>query len=1683
MTTRENDIRVSANATDPCPTDITGVSPDACSVITNASHADITNRIYAVPPTYTVAEETLPTDLQSKLDLCDLQGTCNFVSYDFETDTGVNAQTLPYVINTRTTTTENSSVLVKKRNVLISSITAQGSDVLVTTTTPHNFMVGGNISLSVTPYVGDFVIKSTPSSTTFTYEKNMCSDGFKRLDSSLCSKNEVYSMCAGTDVKTRVTGQCYSSTKSCPVSLGGSCPTGMSYFTDYMDPNAPPLISCFGRFITPCVTFTQSVGCKPTGTTGAFTRYRVSETTQCEDIVTYTIPTPSITPSSNVTYTPPMPVELNAPPGYDFNSLAIVGTPVGSVITNATEVTCAQACDTNTSCVGFNFSSIGDTCQMFSSVTSSVATSEASFRKENLTSNSDITNIQDITNQCATKDKCNDAMLKNINQGVSFSTTNLAECRSCPPRTFKKQSTSFYVRNEFGSLSILNTVADAVSKISFSSDIIPTYADLIQKYTNHDFDMINFKTRSVLFSFRFAPSMTSRGGVESYWTYNYNGIGLKFLNGTYITYQPGNNTSYKDSWFLLEPVPDVKNGYFIKGLNETYSASGELTSRNSDYYLKYNNGFYSDVNGPLVYDRYSSEYASFVFVINSKNCPVGSLLHPITGCTPCPENWYCPAGTIGIAMMINCPYGTSSPVGSADKSQCVSCPVGDPGANPTYSYKGRCVINKCTLLDPNGASAALDTSGVCRVTCKSGYVRNSLGICTPCSVTAVPGDPGTSGVYSDNCTLTGCTTTDPHASGATIDATGACRNTCRYQKGSSGSCTPCPGVSGDPGTTPLYLSTGCTVTACTTTTPNAYGAAPNTSGACITTCMPGFQKNSSGLCDACSVVSGDPGTFATYSEPGSCTPSSCTSTDPFATVGQSAYLDSGGACRNNCRNRYTRNSSGSCIPCASQNPNGDPYTSVAQNPDWISSGGSCSFLCIVTLVNDSMIASITGARQDASGNCRVSCTRGYRRTTSGSCEVCPNSLPTQNDSGTTAFYKGYTGGNLYTDEFNSISCDVVCTTTDANASSVSLDANGICRNTCKTGYQKSSTGACTACTGVNGWGDAGTSVISFSSGCTVSGCATTDPNAFGAGYTTMYTTNGDCINYCKTGFQRDFTNNQGGKCTACPVLTNTGGDTGTTLLYTASGTCSATGCTTTDPNASSAENSSGVCRNVCKPGYTRNSSGTCVTCTSLNDAGASATSYSSGCIAASCTTTDTNASGAAPDATGACRNTCKAGYTRDSTGKCVACNPPRDAGTTVNAYSSGCIAASCTTTDVNASAAAPDTSGVCRNTCKTGYQKNSLGTCVACTNLGDSGTTPTAYLSGCFVSTCTTTDTNASIASPDTSGVCRNICKPGYKNSSGVCTTCPQTRLVLILKDSTNGFNEMSFYVQYIGTTAVVGRVIYFNNTYWKILTATGVTFVSSWVTTYGLSSTSGTICTVRPMDIYGNLLDTNPLISPSFTSYSYYPNVNVPYCLFDYSNCLKGDAYTTATYSASTCSILQCTTSDTNASSVASDGSVCRNTCKKNFERNTGGMCVPKPCQTSDPNSLGADLVAGSCRTMCNIGYSLNSSSICEACPVEYLISISASSIFPVLTDGCYMLISSDKVLGKGMVVQYNNNRYVIVNAVVADVSPWINIGRVPNRPGYGVDVYAVDSYGNKISNPLVSGNAYKNIYVCNSV
>jgi hypothetical protein len=229
-----------------------------------------------------------------------------------------------------------------------------------------------------------------------------------------------------------------------------------------------------------------------------------------------------------------------------------------------------------------------------------------------------------------------------------------------------------------------------------------------------------------------------------------------------------------------------------------------------------------------------------------------------------------------------------------------TCPR-DPGT--TVTYTSECTVSTCTATDTNG-TAAKDASGVCRLTCKSGYNKNASGLC------CTTGDTGTTPTYTTGtCTVTTCTATDNNGTAAK-DASGVCRLTCKpgYNKNASGVCVACPG--GDTGTTATYTTGTCTVTTCTATDNNGT-AAKDASGVCRLTCKPGYGKNASGVCAGC--PAGDTGTTATYTT-GTCTVTTCTATDTNGTAGK----DASGVCRLTCNSNYTKNRSGICVYCPNQ---------------------------------------------------------------------------------------------------------------------------------------------------------------------------------------------------------------------------------------------------------------------------------------------------------------------------------------------------------------------------------------------------------------------------------------------------------------------------------------------------------------------------------------------------------------------------------------------------------------------------------------------------------------------------------------------------------------------------------------------------------------------------------------------
>jgi hypothetical protein len=174
---------------------------------------------------------------------------------------------------------------------------------------------------------------------------------------------------------------------------------------------------------------------------------------------------------------------------------------------------------------------------------------------------------------------------------------------------------------------------------------------------------------------------------------------------------------------------------------------------------------------------------------------------------------------------------------------CMAC-LRDTGTTATYTT-GTCTVTTCTATDTNG-TAANDASGVCRLTCKPGYGKNASGVCTTCP----GGDTGTTATYTTGtCTVTTCTATDTNGTAAK-DASGVCRLTCKtgYGKNASGVCAGCP--AGDTGTTATYTTGTCTVTTCTATDTNGT-AAKDASGVCRLTCKSNYTKNSSRICVYC----------------------------------------------------------------------------------------------------------------------------------------------------------------------------------------------------------------------------------------------------------------------------------------------------------------------------------------------------------------------------------------------------------------------------------------------------------------------------------------------------------------------------------------------------------------------------------------------------------------------------------------------------------------------------------------------------------------------------------------------------------------------------------------------------------------------------------------------------------------
>jgi hypothetical protein len=769
MTSRESDIRVSANADDPCPLGVTGVSLDTCSTIVNASRSDISDRIYGTPVTYTVQDETLPPALQTSLDNCDdVEGACDYVSYDFDTGTSTQHDDLPYVINTRRTTVENSAIFIKKTEVQIYSVTGDGTTVTVTTTTPHEFEVGGIVTLSVTPFSGEFVIKSIPSPNSFTYESSQpCPSGFT-LQGTTCSKIETYNKCP--NLSDFINNACLlrSSTPQCPTLSWGvyTCPSNTVLDTSVSASQSYGCRNSSGSIVSmqPCYPTTPIQSCKTVGTEGASTRYRYAETSDiCTDTLVVPVSTPVITSTSNVIYSPQPVTTFAAPPGYTYLSTAIGGTHITAKqqTSGASQTSCAQVCDDDSTCQGFNFSSLDETCELFSTIdaTSNVATSKVSFRKGKLIDSLPFIpeyTIERAGRNCSNMSKCNEAITNLMNtidlhtaDLDHFKTTNIQACMYCPPRSLSYGTISipmadglpnfvngYRIQNEYGYSSSATTKSAALDYLLYK-DIGGTATHFTFRPTlSINFYMKSIKNFNSIITFQFErpvrnlPNIITSVIESPYNTY----FSLK-KDGNYISYADdyiwnGQQTRSQSSIFNFVPIDNITSGFYIQAIL--------WNSNKTIKYYKYDGtNFVISDDGPAPVSEWylTPEY---VFVISS-TCAAGTAIRYLDGtCQQCFPNKYCPAGTVFPNI---CPAGTiSTTYGATSISQCQTCPRFQycPEREPaTYSYLSQTYVG-CPPGTENLSTGA--TSEAACIPCKTGTTSTGYGqACCPTGYTFANG--------------------------------------------------------------------------------------------------------------------------------------------------------------------------------------------------------------------------------------------------------------------------------------------------------------------------------------------------------------------------------------------------------------------------------------------------------------------------------------------------------------------------------------------------------------------------------------------------------------------------------------------------------------------------------------------------------------------------------------------------------------------------------------------------------------------------------------------------------------------------------------------------------------------------------------------------------------------------------
>lgn len=390
---------------------------------------------------------------------------------------------------------------------------------------------------------------------------------------------------------------------------------------------------------------------------------------------------------------------------------------------------------------------------------------------------------------------------------------------------------------------------------------------------------------------------------------------------------------------------------------------------------------------------------------------------------------------------------------------------------------------------------------------------------------------------------------------------------------------------------------------------------------------------------------------------------------------------------------------------------------------------------------------------------------------------------------------------------------------------------GSCTNVCKPGFTGPSCDPCPQPPGIK---------ATYSSGCIATACSvdTSSPDAskvFGA-----TVVNGNCIATCAPGFWKYLEYG----CYTCG--TGTGDDPLTTRVY-ATNSCDPASCTVdasiaakaTAAPATDVGSGRSVCMLTPKPGYyafwdssttvtgnyiqiagpfdfrtmTFTRSPNRILACPAGDAGTSYT-YSSACSLATCTYTNPNdpneiaASITDTDVQTKCKKVCKSGYKRDASGKCtVACSPMSDPGLTTTFGPWGCKISACTSssgfpTTITPGSYGPNSTDVCTIACPQGQRQytnlNVLPNredCTICTT--DLSLHPWIFNSTCGLVAGACASYGAITAffyydpyiessimdqyvhpvtatAAESGGTCRTTCTTGYvKDSYGICRKCP----------------------------------------------------------------------------------------------------------------------------------------------------------------------------------------------------------------------------------------------------------------------------------------------------------------------